>query len=69
MTAQSGTEREQKQTEHKESLKGALVEVLQKSVPHAEVNPAEVKPPQKAEEKKPFEVSEDTLRKVFKGES
>lgn len=75
MTAKTGMEKEQKQTQHKELLKGALAEVLQKdqqaTVPAEVQKPefAEVKPPQKTGEKKPFEVPEDALRKVLKGES
>lgn len=61
MTEKSGAEREQKQSQNQQSLKGTLADVLSK--------PAEVKPPQKMEEKKPFEVPEDALRKVLKGES
>ena len=55
MTAKSGAEKEQKQSQNQQSLKGALTDVLQKS-------PLPVK-----EEKKPFEVSEEELRKVLKG--
>lgn len=60
MTTKSGAEKEQKQTQHKESLKGILADVLAKSTP----------PPTLPNvEKKPFEVSEEALRKVLKGES
>lgn len=52
MTAKTGTEREQKQVEQKQSLKNALSEVLEKN----------------KNRKQPFEVSEDALRKVFKGD-
>jgi len=77
MTTKTGAEREQKKSEHQQSLKGALAEVLQKSAqPTADSQqqeqpekPVAVKPPQKAGEKKPFEVPEDALRKVLKGES
>lgn len=75
MTAKSGAEKEQKQTQHQQSLKGTLAEVLQKSKQEAGGSrqemptPAEVKPPQKAEEKKPYEVSEEKLRNILKGES
>ena len=65
MTAKSNAEKEQQQVQHQQSLKGALSEVLQKP----EQKPVEVKPPQKTEERKPFEVPEDALRKVLKGEA
>ncbi|MFZ2500785.1 MAG: type IV secretion system DNA-binding domain-containing protein [Minisyncoccia bacterium] len=65
MTAQVSTERVQKEQSHKQSLKGALTEVLEKSAQKS----VEVKPPPMTEEKKPFEIPEDTLRKVLKGES
>lgn len=61
MTAKNGAEKEQKQTQHKESLKGALAEVL--------VKKDALPPPVPNAEKKPFEVSEDALRKVLKGET
>ena len=80
MTAKTGMEREKKQMQNQQSLKGALAEVLQKSAqprrpeesgprPQASGEPIAVEPPQKKEEKKPFEVSEDALRKVLKGEA
>ncbi len=49
MTAKTDVEREQKQTQNKQSLKGTLAEVISKN-------------------KQPFEVSEDSLRKVLKGD-
>lgn len=49
MTAKTGVEKEKKQTEHQQSLKGALTDVLAKN-------------------KQPFEVSEDKLRDVLKGD-
>ncbi len=58
MAAKTGAEREQKKSQHRQALKGTLAEVLQKS-----------KQPTPSEEKKPFEVSEDALRKVLKGEA
>ena len=77
MTQKTTVEKEQKQTENKESLKGTLAEVLartQSSKPP--VMPAEPpqekllpSPPLVAAEKKPFEVPEDTLEKVLKGEA
>ena len=83
MTAKGGAEKEKKQTEHQQSLKGTLAEVLQKSKQEAgsgarpEIpRPAVAEPPQAkpvapaaAPEQKPFEVSEETLQKVLKGES
>lgn len=83
MTAKSGAEKEQKKSEHQSSLKGALAEVLGKSKQETHLRrpqgseprpqasgempkPVTAKPLQ--EEKKPFEVSEDELRKVLKGE-
>jgi hypothetical protein len=77
MTAKTGVEREQKETKNQQSLKGALAEVLEKSKQNAVSGKQEVqKPtgeavtePPRVEEKKPFEVPEDALRKVLKGES
>ena len=67
MTAKNTVEREHKQTQNQQSLKGVLAEVLQKSTQEVQ-KPVAVSPP-RAEEKKPFEVSEDTLRKVLKGDA
>jgi len=96
MTTKTSGEREQKQTENKQSLKGALAEVLEKNkqktenskqeIPKSAPNPRPTNFPTPhgtptgipetqsgfpVQEKKqePFEVSEDTLRKVFKGET
>ncbi|MBU6388639.1 type IV secretion system DNA-binding domain-containing protein [Patescibacteria group bacterium] len=71
MTAKTGVEREQKQTQHKESLKGVLADVLKRSDPRPTAGgqpeqPAAAKPPPG---KQPFEVSEDALRKVLKGDT
>jgi len=49
MTAKTDVEREQKQTQNKQSLKGTLADVISKN-------------------KQPFEVSENDLRKVLKGD-
>ena len=49
MTAKAGVEKEQKQTQNQQSLKGVLTDVLSKN-------------------KQPFEVSEDKLRDVLKGD-
>lgn len=74
MTEKSGMEKEKKQTEQQNSLKGALADVLekgkQKTVGSTQEiqKPVAVEPP-RSEDKKPFEVPEDTLQKVLKGES
>lgn len=57
MTAKTNVEKEKKQEQHQQSLKGALSEALK---------PVAVKPP--LGEKEPFEVSEDKLRDVLKGD-
>ncbi len=79
MTTKGSVEREQKQSQNKQSLNGVLAEVLGKSEqreegsrqevqkPAAAAQPKVIEPPQ--EGKKPFEVPEDALRKVLKGES
>ena len=75
MTAKTGAERGQKETEHKKSLKSALADVLQKNKPEEQsiaapsAAPRGNPPKPVQEEKKPFEVSEDVLKKVLKGES
>lgn len=81
MTTKTGVEREQKKTEHQHSLKGALADVLtrngaapvpQPSAEHKAPEPKQEVPQvsaPKETESKPFEVSEDTLRKVLKGET
>ncbi|MFZ3044259.1 MAG: type IV secretion system DNA-binding domain-containing protein [Minisyncoccia bacterium] len=72
MTAKSGAEKEKKQSQNQQSLKGALTEVLQKSQqprPEASGKLADLEARPPSEGKKPFEVAEDTLRKVLKGES
>jgi len=60
MTAKTSVEKEVKQTQNKQSLKGALADVLKKSEQEAGGS--------RQEEKKPFEIPEDALRKVLKGE-
>ncbi len=71
MTVKTGAEKEQKKSEHQQSLKGALANVLAKNTTAAAPTPT-VPPPSTSHtpniEKKPFEVSEDALRKVFKGD-
>ena len=52
MTAKTNVEKEKKQTEHQQSLKNTLSEVFEKNKP----------------ENRPFEVSEDKLRDVLKGD-
>ncbi len=90
MTTKTGAEREQKQTANKQSLKGALAEVLEKGKAPAAAEPPRTTPPAPsapgrtpephspeaspreapgAPGKKPFEIPEDTLRKVLKGDS
>lgn len=59
MTAKTGVDNEKKQEEHQQSLKGALTEVLEKSKQQATSS---------KQEKQPFEVSEDKLRGVLKGD-
>lgn len=72
MTAKTGAEREQKQKQTQQSLKGALAEVLQKSKqePPHQKQPQAQSPAKEAlgkQEKRPFEVPEDTLRDVLDG--
>ena len=63
MTAKTSVEKEKKQTEKQQSLKGALADVLAKNPP---VPTASTFTPAPA--KQPFEVSEDKLRGVLKGD-
>ncbi len=75
MAAKTGAEKEKKQEQQQQSLKGALAEVLQKNKQEAPPKEQKVEsrkqemPKPAAEEKKPFEVPEDALRNVLKGES
>jgi len=77
MTTKNSAEKEQKQTQHQQSLKGALAAVLEKSKqepqsPQAKTPEGRSPDASVAEafrEKKPFEVPEEALRKVLKGES
>ena len=83
MTAKGGAEREEKQSQHQQSLKGALSDALQKGKPETVSNaqpeqpapvPVRETPPASpsaptAEGKRPFEVPEEALRNVLKGES
>ena len=67
MATATSSEREQKQSREQQSLKGALADVLSRGEPQ---KPAEQKSPlPPKEEKQPFEVPEDALRKVLRGES
>ncbi len=71
MTVKTSAEKEQKKSEHQQSLKGALANVLAKNTTTAAPSPtvpSPATPHTQSIEKKPFEVSEDALRKVFKGE-
>ncbi len=73
MTAKTTKEKEQKQTSNQQSLKGALADVLKKSEQTAESSrqempkPATTEPPRR--ENQPYEIPEDTLRSVLKGDS
>ncbi len=73
MTVKTGAEKEQKKSEHQQSLKGALADVLAKkngaAAPSPTVPPLPIPHATPSTEKKPFEVSEDALRKVFKGDA
>ncbi len=62
MTAQKGVEKEKKQGEQQQSLKGALADVITRNQPQS----SQSQPP--PQPKQPFEVSEDQLRKVLKGD-
>lgn len=89
MTEKTIVERERKQTDNKQSLKGALADVLERSKqtavdsrqlrrpegsePRPQASgempkPAAAEPP-RPDAKKPFEVPEDALRKILKGET
>ena len=69
MTEKSGVEKEKKQSEHQQSLKVALSEVLKKSEPASqEPQRGEQKTENDVQKKQPFEVSEDKLREVLKGD-
>lgn len=78
MTTNTGAEREQKKTHNQESLKGALATVLEKAEKASAPMPQKREEPRKEErssapknpeaKKGPFEVPEETLRKVLKGE-
>ncbi len=68
MTAKTGAEKQKKETNQKQSLKGALADVLAKSTPPPPSDPRPVTSPPLAE-KKPYEVPEDALRKVLGGDT
>ena len=73
MTAKAGAEKEKKQEQNQQSLKGALADVITRNsrqpAPDAQPIARPAAAPPRAEEKKPFEVSEDALRKVLKGDA
>jgi len=79
MTVKNDAEKEKKQVQNQQSLKGVLAEVLARGGQPTSNNQQPTKkqeqpaaaPPPRAEVKegKPFEVSEDALLKVLKGES
>ena len=76
MTAKNGAQNEQKKSEQQGSLKGALADALAKNQPSATppqrpppAAPVAPAPPAQTSEKKPFEVPEEALRKVLKGET
>ena len=70
MTAKNTAEKSQTQAKQQQSLKGALATALQNIQPPT---PNSLRrsssEASKQPEKKPFEVSEEDLRKVLKGES
>lgn len=84
MAAKNGAEKEKKQGEHQQSLKGALAEVLtrngqptansqqpmqtKQTGKSAAAEPPREQPPTPSTPK-PYEVPEDALRKVFKGDT
>ena len=74
MTSKGAAEKQNKQTNQQQSLKGALAEVLQKSKQEAggsrqEIQKPALSAPIAPATKQPFEVPEDALRKVLKGEA
>ncbi len=82
ITAKTSTEKEEKLSQNKQSLKGVLADVLERNKQNAAVNTQEMKNPNEVQkpapsfsapepphEKKPFEVSEEALQKVLKGET
>jgi len=71
MTTKNTTEKKQVQTENKQSLKGALADVLAKNPAPKAIEPPPPQPvlPPAQDAKRPFEVSEDVLRKVLKGDA
>lgn len=80
MVSKTTVEREKKQTENKQSLKGALSDVLSRgqspTAPvqqskQSERSPVSATAPSvpKPSEQPPFEVPEDTLRKILKGDT
>jgi hypothetical protein len=74
MTAGAGKEKQQKEVQKQSSLKDALAGVLAKqapippSAPQPKVEEKKVEAPPKATGQVPFEVPEETLKKILKGE-
>jgi hypothetical protein len=75
MTEKNGAEKEKKQTQNQQSLKGALSDVAARNPQPAAPAAPRPEPVKKSEpisdsrdEKKPFEVPEGELRKVLRGE-
>ena len=70
MTVKSGAEKEKKHEQHQQSLKGALSDVITRNSQPPVPDPKPAVPAQlerREPPKRPFEVSEDTLRDVLKG--
>ena len=70
MTMKSGAEKEKKHEQHQQSLKGALSDVITRNSQPPVPDPKPAVPAQlerREPPKRPFEVSEDTLRDVLKG--
>ena len=70
MTMKSGAEKEKKHEQHQQSLKGALSDVITRNSQPPVPDPKPAVPAQlerRESPKRPFEVSEDTLRDVLKG--
>ena len=70
MTVKSGAEKEKKHEQHQQSLKGALSDVITRNSQPPVPDPKPAVPAQlerRESPKRPFEVSEDTLRDVLKG--
>ncbi len=66
MTAKNTAEKEHQQAQHQQSLKGTLAEVLSRNNKKENEKLAAAPPPR---DKQPFEIPEDKLREVLRGES